>query len=143
MNRKTAKKIKLISGIGVILILIVIGFSALEGFASPYKTVTDVVNNPREYTGRQVQVEGYVVIESINWVPPVLKFTLTDGENQLNVKYEGVLPGSFPVGSISSESKIDVVVIGSMAYTEEFAAGQILVKCPSKYEQKLNETSLD
>jgi cytochrome c-type biogenesis protein CcmE len=143
MNRKTAKKIKLISGIGVILILIVIGFSALEGFASPYKTVTDVVNNPQEYTGRQVQVEGYVVTDSINWVPPVLNFTLTDGETQLNVRYEGVLPGSFPVGSISSESKIDVVVIGSMAYTGEFAAGQILVKCPSKYEQKLNETSLD
>jgi cytochrome c-type biogenesis protein CcmE len=68
---------------------------------------------------------------------------MTDGENQLDVRYEGVLPGSFPVGGIGSESEIDVVAIGSMTYDGEFAAGQILVKCPSKYEQKLNETSLD
>jgi cytochrome c-type biogenesis protein CcmE len=143
MDRKTAKKLKLISGIGVILLLVVIGFSALEGFASPYKTVSDVVNSPGEYTGRQVQVEGYVVIDSISWVPPVLTFAMTDGVNQLDVRYEGVLPGSFPVTDIGSESEIDVVAIGSMTYTGEFEAGQILVKCPSKYEQKLNETSLE
>jgi cytochrome c-type biogenesis protein CcmE len=143
MNRSTAKKLKLVLGIGVILLLVVIGFSALEGFASPYKTVTDVVSRPGDYTGRQVQVEGYVVIDSISWEPPVLTFTMTDGENHLDVRYEGVLPGSFPTGEISTESKIDVVVIGSMAQTNEFIAGQVLIKCPSKYEQKLNETSLD
>lgn len=143
MDRKTAKKVKLILGIAVILILVVIGFSALGGFASPYKTVTDVVSNPQEYTGRQVQVEGDVVIESISWEPPVLTFIMTDSENQLNVRYEGVLPGSFPVSGVGSESEIDIVAIGSMTSASEFTAGQILVKCPSKYEQKLNETSLD
>lgn len=143
MDRKTAKKIKLISGIGIILLLVVIGFSALGDFASPYKTVSDVALSPGDYTGRQVQVEGNVVIETINWEPPVLTFTMTDGVNELDVRYEGVLPGSFPVGDIGSESEIDVVAIGSMTLAGEFEAGSILVKCPSKYEQKLNETSLD
>ncbi len=143
MNRSTAKKLKLVSGIGVILLLVVIGFSALDGFASPYKTVSDVASNPGDYTGRQVQVEGFVVIESISWEPPILTFTMTDRVNELDVHYEGVLPGSFPVVNVGSESEIDVVAIGSMTLAGEFEAGQILVKCPSKYEQKLNGTSFE
>ena len=143
MDRKTAKKLKLFSGIGLIVLLVVIGFSALDGFASPYKTVSEVMGDPGEYTNRQVQMEGYVVIDSISWEPPVLTFMMTDGVSEVNVRYEGVLPGSFPVGGISSESEIDVVAIGSLNYSGEFEAGQILVKCPSKYEQKLNETSLE
>ncbi|MEE8402661.1 MAG: cytochrome c maturation protein CcmE [Candidatus Hydrothermarchaeaceae archaeon] len=141
MDRKTAKRSKLILGVGVIFLFIVIGFSALDGFVNPYKTVSDVVNHPQDYTNRHVQVEGYVVKDSVSWTPPVLKFAITDGENQLDVRYEGALPGSFPVGETGSQSKIDVVVIGSMADTGEFTADQILVKCPSKYEQKLNESS--
>lgn len=143
MDRKTAKNFKLVLGLGVILLFVVIGFSALDGFVSPYKTVSEVVSHPQDYTGRQIQVEGYVVKESISWLPPVLKFAVTDGKNQLDIKYEGVLPGSFPTGKIGNPSRIDVVVIGSMADTGEFLAGQVLVKCPSKYEQKLNESSLD
>jgi cytochrome c-type biogenesis protein CcmE len=143
MDRKTAKKIKLISGLGVILLLVAIGFSALDAFASPYKTVSDVVLSPGDYTGRQVQVEGDVIRESIVWEAPVLTFTMTDGINELDVRYEGVLPGSFPVGGVGDESKIDVVSIGSMTLAGKFEAGQILVKCPSKYEAKLNETSLE
>ncbi len=142
MNRE-AKKFKLILGAGVILLFMVIGFSALDGFVSPYKTVSDVVNHPQDYTDRQVQVEGYVIKDSVSWTPPVLKFTITDGENQLDIRYEGTLPGSFPTGETGSQSKIDVVVIGSMTDAGEFAAGDVLVKCPSKYEQKLNESSLN
>ncbi len=141
MDRKSAKKVKLIAGVGVILLFIIIGFSALDGFVSPYKTVSDVVDHPQDYTNRHVQVEGYVVEESISWVPPVLKFVITDGENQLDVRYEGTLPGSFPTGKVGTQSEIDVVVIGSLTDTGEFTADQVLVKCPSKYEQKLNETS--
>jgi len=143
MDRKTAKQLKLFSGIGVIVLLVVIGFSALDGFASPYKTVSDVINSPEEYTKRQVQVEGDLVMDSIIWEPPLLLFTMTDGENLLDVRYEGVLPGSFPITDVGSESEIDIVSIGQMTSAGEFEAGQILVKCPSKYEQKLNETSLE
>ncbi len=143
MDRKTAKKLKLISGGGVILLFIVIGFSALDGFVSPYKTVSDVVNNQGGYTDRQVQVEGDVVKETVSWNPPVLTFVITDGKNRLNVRYKGALPGSFPTGDVGTDSKIDVVVIGSVGEDKEFKANQVLVKCPSKYEQKLNETSLD
>lgn len=137
---RNTKRFKLILGVGIILLFVIIGFSALDGFVSPYKTVSDVVDHPQDYTGRLVQVEGYVVKESIDWLPPVLKFAITDGENQLDVRYEGVLPGSFPTGKTSDQSRIDVVVVGSMTDAGEFVAGQVLVKCPSKYEQKLNET---
>ncbi len=60
MDRNT-KRFKLILGVGIILLFVIIGFSALDGFVSPYKTVSDVVDHPQDYTGRLVQVEGYVV----------------------------------------------------------------------------------
>lgn len=141
MDKNTAKKLKLVLGVGVVLIFIAIGFSALDGFVSPYKTVSDVTTNQGDYVDRQIQVEGKIVEGSATWVPPLLKFGITDGKNQLKVRYEGVLPGSFPVSKTGDQSKIDVVVIGYMADTGEFMADQVLVKCPSKYEQKLNESS--
>lgn len=143
MVRNSQKRFKLILGMGVILIFMVIAFSAMEGFVSPYKTVTEVTGSPEKYSERQVQVEGTIIKETINWAPPVLKFAITDGKNQVDVKYEGVLPGSFPTGRLDPNSEIDVVVIGSMSGEGEFAAGDILVKCPSKYEQKLNESSFN
>lgn len=141
MDKKTAKNLKLVLGIAVILLCIVIGFSNIESFVNPYKTVSDLVSSPEKYLGRQVQVEGVVIENTIIWVPNTLTFVLTDGKEAMKVTYQGVLPSTFPVGKeIGEESKIDVVVIGSLTSLGEFKATQILVKCPSKYESRLNET---
>jgi cytochrome c-type biogenesis protein CcmE len=140
LDRKTAKNIKIGVGILVIILCIAIGFSALSGFVNPYKTVSEVVLHSEKYIGKQVQVEGIVVEETISWIPPKLTFALTDGISKMNVVYVGILPGTFPVGrEIGKESIIDVVVIGHLT-PMYFNATQILVKCPSKYELKLNET---
>jgi cytochrome c-type biogenesis protein CcmE len=142
LDRKTAKNLKLVGGILVIILCIGIGFSALSGFVNPYKTVTEITSNPEKYIGRQVQVEGRVIEETIEWVPNVLTFILTDETSQLRVIYKGVVPNTFPIGKeIGKQSRIDVVVIGSLVSPHEFKAEQILVKCPSKYEMKLNETA--
>jgi cytochrome c-type biogenesis protein CcmE len=141
LDKKTAKNLKLGLGIATIILCIAIGFSALSGFVNPYKTVGDVVSNPERYMGRQLQVEGQVVEETISWIPNTLTFVLTDGRAEMKVTYKGILPSNFPAGKeIGSESRIDVVVIGSLISPGEFRATQILVKCPSKYELKLNET---
>jgi len=142
MNRKTAKKTKLVAGALVILLFIGIGFSALSGFINPYKTVSEVVQNPEDYANRLIQVEGYVVRDTVTWEPGDLEFNMTDGKLNLSVVYLDVLPANFPVNKNSSDdSRLEVVVIGSLTTPARFNATQILVKCPSKYEAALNETS--
>ncbi|HNZ97375.1 MAG TPA: cytochrome c maturation protein CcmE, partial [Thermoanaerobaculia bacterium] len=59
-----------------------------------------------------------------------LLFTLVDPATQqtLRVRYHGVKPANF-------EDAISIVAIGSYdRAADEFAAGKLLVKCPSKYQ---------
>ena len=138
MNRKTAKKMKLAIGILVVLLFIGIGFSALSGFINPYKTVSEVIQNPANYENKQIQVEGYVIKDTINWAPGNLEFSMTDGREKLRVIYNETLPANFPVNkNYTDESRLDVVAIGSLVPPDKFNAVQILVKCPSKYEAEL------
>jgi cytochrome c-type biogenesis protein CcmE len=143
VNRKTAKKVKLILGAAVVVIFLSIGISAMQDFVNPYKGVTEVASNYNGYKGKSLQVQGYVVEETIDWNPEQqrLQFDLTDdGGGIIHVTYEGLLPGTFPVErDIGSESRIDVVAIGELESPGAMRARQILVKCPSKYEQELEE----
>ncbi len=144
MNKKTAKKMKLVVGAVIIFLFIGIGFSALSGFINPYKTVSEVIQNPSDYENRQIQVEGYVIKDTITWAPGDLRFSITDGKENLDVVYQDVLPANFPVTkNYSDNSRLDVVVIGSLVPPSKFNATQILVKCPSKYEAELNGRTQD
>ncbi|NOZ58306.1 MAG: cytochrome c maturation protein CcmE, partial [Euryarchaeota archaeon] len=68
--------------VGVLVVLVFLGIAlstaTSESFVNPYKSVSDVVEDPGRYEGRQVQVQGYVVKESVEWAPRNLNFTLTD-----------------------------------------------------------------
>jgi cytochrome c-type biogenesis protein CcmE len=141
MDKNTAKKVKIGIGIVVIILCIGISYDALSEFANPYKTVSDVISNPERYANKQIQVEGYV-LEEANWIPNTLTFVMTDGNARMKVVYQGILPRNFPVGrELGNKSRIDVVVIGTLTTPNEFKASQILVKCPSKYELELDNTS--
>ena len=59
-----------------------------------------------------------------------LRFTLIEPETAetIRVRYEGVKPANF-------EDAVSIVAIGRFdASSREFAAKQLLVKCPSKYQ---------
>jgi cytochrome c-type biogenesis protein CcmE len=142
VDRKTAKKVKLVLGAAVVVLFLSIGISAMQDFVNPYKTVTDVTSNYDNYKGKSLQVEGYVIEETIEWNPQAqrLEFDLTDGDAVIHTTYIGLLPGTFPLDrEIGTESRIDVVVIGELESPGTMKARQILVKCPSKYEQELEE----
>jgi len=141
MDKNTAKKVKLVVGVLVIILCIAVGFSAFSGFVSPYKSVSEVVANPSQYTNRQLQVSGWVIEDSVVWSRNMLTFEMTDGNAKMKVVYRGVPPSNFPSGKTSNQSRIDVVVIGSLMQQGEFKAVEngLLVKCPSKYEQRLDE----
>ncbi|MEM8994582.1 MAG: cytochrome c maturation protein CcmE [Acidobacteriota bacterium] len=82
---------------------------------------------------RNVQVAGGLQSGSTSYDETVgsLHFTLVDTEDAsktLPVRYNGVKPANF-------EEAISIVAIGAWdAEQEEFAAHDLLVKCPSKYQ---------
>ena len=141
MDKKTAKNLKYLVGVAVVLVFVGIAFSTTtsESFVNPYKSVSEVVGKAQSYQGRQVQVQGYVVEGSVKWVPKNLNFTLTDGRASIRVAYYGVIPSTFPLGrKLGPNSRIDVVAIGVLR-GDTLVASKLLVKCPSKYEAKLAE----
>jgi cytochrome c-type biogenesis protein CcmE len=74
---------------------------------SDYITVSEARAQAESLDGQQVRIGGMVGPGSIEWdsAAQVMKFTLTDSSNRLDVLYKGVVPDSFKPG-------VDLVVEG-------------------------------
>lgn len=125
MKRKTAFYLT-----GALLLVAFAGFS--------YQQFTDALTPYVPYeqaiaATRTVQVAGGLAKNSSSYDTGEgrLYFTLVDPEDDqktLPVRYEGVKPANF-------EDAVSIVAIGKWDQgAEEFAANDLLVKCPSKYQ---------
>lgn len=105
------------------------GSSSIPGLSS-YKTVTEVVSNLDKFEGKRVQIAGKIEQGTLNWDPgtQTLTFVLTDGQNEMKVIYKGPLPSNIQEGR-------KVVAIGVVESKDLIRADNILVACPSKYEE--------
>ena len=117
--------------LGISIIVVLLGFLAVSSFSnsiSYYMTVTELKEKGELAYGETVNINGSVILESINWEPEnqLLEFTLTDGGEILNVVYEGSLPNNF-------RDATSVVVTGQYSDEQIFRTNKMLVKCPSKY----------
>ncbi len=115
--------------VGAALLIVFAGFSYSEfkGALTPYVSY----DTARE-AQRTVQVAGGLEKGSSAYdaAAGYLRFTLVEPETQqtIRVRYEGVKPANF-------EDAVSIVAIGRFdAGASEFAAKQLLVKCPSKYQ---------
>lgn len=115
--------------LGALLLVIFAGFSYSEfkGALTPY-----VPYAMAKEAQRTVQVAGGLEQGTSGYDEEAgyLRFTLVEEETAetIRVRYAGVKPANF-------EDAISIVAIGSFdAQDEEFAAKQLLVKCPSKYQ---------
>jgi len=116
----------------IIIILCLIGLGlTLKGSVVPYITVSELESG--DYVGEYIQINGTVVTGSVAWHPKdiLLKFQLTDGRGVVDVVYEGSIPNNF------EEDKM--VVVGGIYEADLFKADEILVKCPSKYTEEIEE----
>lgn len=115
---------------GAVLLLIFGGFTVTK-FASAVTPYVDY--DAARATDRTVQVAGALLQGSSKYDAETsrLLFTLVDAENEsktLDVAYGGLKPANF-------EDAVSIVAIGRFdAASEEFAANELLVKCPSKYQ---------
>jgi cytochrome c-type biogenesis protein CcmE len=126
-------KIRLIVG-GVLLL----GFGGLA-FLNFNKTIAPYVPFAEARSANSaVQVAGFPDHQHARYDPSNGRFTFDMKDDQgdaMQVVYTGVKPGNF-------DQAEKVVVVGR--YTEgSFEASQILVKCPSKYEDMASDKLKD
>jgi cytochrome c-type biogenesis protein CcmE len=93
-----------------------------------YKYVDEVAANPQEWTGKKLQVHGYVVPGSIGKKRDKLEYQFDIQRNGKTMRayYNGMVPDTF-------KSEAEVVLTGQLT-PNGFVATDMTAKCPSKYE---------
>jgi cytochrome c-type biogenesis protein CcmE len=93
-----------------------------------YKYVDEVAANPQEWTGKRLQVHGYVVPGSIGKKRDKLEYQFDIQRNGKTMRayYNGMVPDTF-------KSEAEVVLTGQLT-PNGFVATDMTAKCPSKYE---------
>jgi cytochrome c-type biogenesis protein CcmE len=122
----------------VLAALVLVMVAALIGIRSFNKTVTPYISfaEARRASGL-VQVNGVLADKQyvLKQEEQYLSFRLRDEKGEvLPVEYRGVIPGNF-------DQATSIVAIGR--YQDgKFAAEQLLVKCPSKYQAEAERRGL-
>jgi cytochrome c-type biogenesis protein CcmE len=94
-----------------------------------YKYVDEVVGSPADWTGKKLQVHGYVVPGSIAKKRDRLeyRFEIQRNGKTLRAFYTGIVPDTF-------KDESEVVLTGQLTQ-DGFMANEMTAKCPSKYEE--------
>ena len=122
------KKSYIIGGVVIVLAMAMAMYS-FQSTLTSYVTVSEA-----KASNRPVQVAGIVVTgtDRYDLKSNNLLFTLReDGGDEMKVEYDGPRPGNF-------DNVTKVVAIGKYEPKREvFLARELLVKCPTKYEQRV------
>lgn len=123
--------------VAVLLSILVVGgglgFLVADSLRSAqyYKTIAEVRQASASLQGKRFRVAGRVVPGSLETraagAASAHRFRLVEDGQELVVHYGRPLPDSFTDG-------VEVVVAGSLLASGEFAADELLARCPSKYE---------
>jgi cytochrome c-type biogenesis protein CcmE len=132
MSQKTAKV-----GITVLVLATAFGvllYTSLGQSMQFYKYADEVMANPAEWHGKNLQVHGYVVNGSIGFREDAKKpgaieyrFDMQRNGKVMRAFYTGIVPDTFKDDS-------EVVLTGRLAPDNTFHATEMTAKCPSKYD---------
>lgn len=120
--------------IGGVVVAVVIGVliaTSFSGSTSDYLTVAEVKALGPDQT-RDSRVSGAIVPDSVEWNTRELHltFAVEDETGQLDISYHGPQPDMLV-------DAVEAVVVGKYDPTDQvFEAEELLMKCPSKYEEK-------
>jgi cytochrome c-type biogenesis protein CcmE len=117
-------------GLAIILLAIVTGYYGLQSAFRPYTTSVDEALR----SGRSVQLAGFLGSTGSYDTVGNFTFDLQDGTGKMvKVVYTKPKPANF-------EQAVSVVAIGHYdAAQNAFLADDMLVKCPSKYQEQLDQ----
>jgi cytochrome c-type biogenesis protein CcmE len=120
-------------GIAIIVLAIVLGYYGLQSGLRPYTTSVDEAIS----SGRGVQLAGFLYPGETGGYDEKGDFTfkLQDSTGQVvQVVYTKPKPANF-------EQAISIVAIGRYDQSKDvFVADDMLVKCPSKYQEQMDQT---
>lgn len=98
--------------------------------AAYYKHVDEVMASPEQWYGKNLQLHGHVVDDSIMRRPNTLdyRFQVHANGKIVTANYTGIVPDTFKSGS-------EVVLKGRLTEAGfEVEPDGVMAKCPSKYE---------
>ena len=126
MSHKAAK-----IGVTTLVLATVFGvllYTTLGESMQYYKYVDEVVGSQADWSGKKLQVHGYVVPGSIGKKRDALEYRFQIQRNGKTMRafYNGIVPDTFKDDS-------EVVLTGVLT-KEGFVANDMTAKCPSKYE---------
>jgi cytochrome c-type biogenesis protein CcmE len=113
-----------IIGLGIIVICSVVAIIAFRGSLTPYVSFAEA-----KVLDRSCQILGTIEKHRVRYDSQagVLHFSIVDDQGAaMPVAYQGVIPGNF--------DQATSVVCRGQYVDDYFAAEQLLVKCPSKYQ---------
>ena len=122
-------------GVRIVLTVVVLAtafgtllYSSLGESLQYYKYVDEVMAEPAAWHGKNLQVHGIVVPDSIAQKPNSLeyRFDIQRNGKVLRAYYTGVVPDTFKADS-------EVVLTGRLD-DKGFHATEMTAKCPSKYD---------
>ena len=126
------KKIKII----IAVLVVVVSLTILLWSLSPpeTKSVRELIDNPDEYLGENIQIKGIVDNNTISNGTNGILFNLTDEkdmEYNVTILYEGTPPNNFQGGkTVFIKGRLERDTEGKLI----FNADKIIVGCPSKYD---------
>ena len=126
MSHKAAK-----IGVTTLVLATVFGillYTTLGESMQYYKYVDEIVGSQQDWSGKKLQVHGYVVPGSIGKKADRLEYRFDIQRNGKTMRafYTGIVPDTFKDDS-------EVVLTGVLT-KEGFMANDMTAKCPSKYE---------
>ncbi|MGI9351961.1 MAG: cytochrome c maturation protein CcmE [Rhizobiaceae bacterium] len=127
------RKQKRLAGIGAIGVVIAIAAvlvtTALRDEIVFFYDPTDIIENTKVKPGQNFRLGGLVADESVNKQNTVIEFVVTDGQNSIDVTFDGLLPDLFREGQ-------GVIAEGQMNEEGTFIATNILAKHDENYIPK-------
>lgn len=121
----------LIGGLVVVVVIGVLIATSFSGSTSDYLTIAEVKALEPDQN-RDSRVAGEIVPNSVQWKTEDLHLTfeIKDQTGTLPISYYGPQPDMLV-------DAVEAVVIGKYdPAAQQFQAEELLMKCPSKYEEK-------
>ena len=134
-TNKANSKVKFIAGglviVGLIAYLIVSSISSADAY---YHEIGEVLSQHDSLAGKNLRVSGNVVTESVTYDAAKLDLNFmisdpADSSKQLAVYFHGVQPDQITREGASA------IVEGSLGPNGVVEANNLLLKCPSRYEE--------
>ena len=106
------------------------------GSTAFFMTVSEVRETSSAEIGSDVRVSGNLVGGSVERDGVTLSFSITDGQENLDIVTEETPPDAFWSAYEEDPSSVEIIAQGTYD-GESFAAHQVLAKCPSKFKAKV------